>query len=139
LAFTFVASEAVGLPQVDAKEAECLALNLYHEARGESNRGQVAVALVTLNRVKAKGFPKTICGVVYQPHQFSWTAHRPRVTDWKSYYKILALTKNILRGKVTKDITGGSLYYHADHVKPYWSTHFNKVAHIGNHIFYSEV
>ena len=36
---------------VDEKELQCLAMNIYHEARGESLAGQVAVADVVLNRV----------------------------------------------------------------------------------------
>ena len=66
------------------KEIECLAQNIYHEARSESTAGRMAVALVTLNRVKDQRFPNTICGVVkqtkYYPSgkidlhscQFSW-------------------------------------------------------------------
>ncbi|HIE75488.1 MAG TPA: cell wall hydrolase, partial [Gammaproteobacteria bacterium] len=54
-------------------EVGCLALNIYHEARGESHDGQVAVAAVTLNRMQSASYPDTVCGVVWQPHQFSWT------------------------------------------------------------------
>ena len=137
LALAFLSSNAVGVTATPS-EVECLATNVFHEARGESNKGQVAVALVTLNRVRSGKFPSTICGVVYQPNQFSWTRDKPKIKDWKSYNRILALTRNVLAGKVAQDITGGSLYYHADHVNPYWSKHFDKVAHIGNHVFYRE-
>ena len=65
-----------------------MALNIYHEARGEVTEGQIAVAQVTVNRAKDKRWPDTICGVVYQSKQFSWTHmikdHKP--TDdaaWK--------------------------------------------------------
>ena len=51
----------------------CLTLNVYHEARGEPFLGQVAVAEVTLNRVDDLRWPDTVCEVVYQPYQFSWT------------------------------------------------------------------
>ena len=54
------------------KELRCLALNIHFEARGESDQGKIAVAVVTLNRVKSKRFPSTICGVVKQKNQFSW-------------------------------------------------------------------
>lgn len=51
----------------------CLAENVYHEARGESVEGQLAVALVTLGRTLFPEYPKDVCGVVYQKNQFSWT------------------------------------------------------------------
>ena len=60
-------------PTVDSKQHECLAMNIYHEARGERMEGQIAVAQVTLNRAAHEEWPSTICDVVYQPKQFSWT------------------------------------------------------------------
>ena len=57
----------------------CLALNIYHEARGEPIEGQRAVASVTLNRTLDPRWPSTVCGVVYDPQQFSWTSH-PRLS-----------------------------------------------------------
>ena len=138
LVFTLISSQAVGMT-VTPSELECLAKNVYFEARGESLKGQVAVIQVTLNRVKAKGFPKTICGVVYQSHQFSWTLTKPKIKDWKSYNAILSLTKNVVRGNVKADVTKGSTFYHATYMKPYWSKHFKQVTTIGNHTFYREV
>ena len=49
--------------------ALCLALNVFHEARGEFIPGQYAVALVTLNR--AEHDPAKVCDVVFKRHQFS--------------------------------------------------------------------
>ena len=60
-------------PQVDKEQHKCLAMNIYHEARSESMQGQIAVAQVTLNRVEHDKWPSTICEVVYEPKQFSWT------------------------------------------------------------------
>ena len=42
------------------KQHECLAKNIYFEARNEPFAGQFAVALVTLNRVHDTAFPNTI-------------------------------------------------------------------------------
>lgn len=39
-------------------QLECLALNAYHEARGEGERGMIAVTNVVLNRVKDNRFPQ---------------------------------------------------------------------------------
>ena len=63
-----------------------MALNIYHEARGESIEGQYAIAHVTLNRVASTKWPDSICDVVYQPYQFSWTHQirdqKPRGNAW---------------------------------------------------------
>ena len=69
-------------------EIHCLALNIYHEARGESLEGRLAVAAVTMNRVRDKRFPDRVCEGVWQPRQFSWThdgrSDRPREAKaWK--------------------------------------------------------
>jgi len=59
-------------PDVDEDELQCLAKNIYHEARGESWEGKLAVAWVTLNRVHSGRFPDTICDVVYQAQHSTW-------------------------------------------------------------------
>ena len=58
--------------EIDTFQLNCLAQNIYHEARGESYRGKVAVANVTMNRVRSKKFPGTICGVVKQAVYSRW-------------------------------------------------------------------
>ncbi len=50
----------------------CLALALYHEARGEPSTGQMMVAKVIVNRMESKKFPSDMCGVIMQPRQFSF-------------------------------------------------------------------
>src|SRR5579885_1777609 len=56
-----------------AEDLECLAENVYFEARGEPLEGQFAVAEVTLNRTEARNFPHTVCGVV---HETRWDPGR---------------------------------------------------------------
>jgi hypothetical protein len=51
----------------------CMVHNVYHESRGESVLGQAAVAYVTLNRVRSPAYPDSVCDVVWQKGQFSWT------------------------------------------------------------------
>ena len=67
-------SEFVSMPEpnIDSDELECLAKNIYHEARGESREGKIAVANVTLNRVHSTRFPDTVCGVVHQAVYSRW-------------------------------------------------------------------
>lgn len=67
-----------------------LARIVYWEARGESEEGQLAVANVVLNRVRHKAWPNTICGVIYQKHQFTPTENSKykSVKVPASYYEI---------------------------------------------------
>jgi N-acetylmuramoyl-L-alanine amidase len=115
----------------------CLALNVYQESRGEPQKGQFAVALVTMNR--AQWNPKNVCKVVYAPNQFSWTTTerrdvKPKLSskEWKLAMKIAQLTMN----KRIKDITYGSTHFHAVYVSPQWAKQYKMVAHIGQHKFY---
>lgn len=129
---------------INKVELHCLALNNYFEARGESTRGQHAVASVVLNRVKHKGFPNTICGVVKQGGkklnrcQFSWWCddRSDEPQDQSAWKRSLALATEVLQAK-HEDITFGALWYHADYVSPYWRTAMNEGPTIGKHIFYS--
>ena len=57
----------------DERDLNCLALNVYHEARNQPIEGQLAVAHVTLNRLDDPSFPSTICEVVFRSRHFSWT------------------------------------------------------------------
>jgi len=123
------------------REVECLAKNIYYEAGGEPYYGKLAVAQVTMNRVKSNQFPRTVCGVVYQKTkgvcQFSWVCQdglRPRYgKPWKDSLKI---AENILINKRSYDVVGSAKYFHADYVDPAWSETKRIVKQIGNHIFY---
>lgn len=125
-------------------EIACLALNIYHEARGEPDEGKLAVGHVVLNRVLSGRFPSTVCEVVQQGGeirrhrcQFSWwcdgRSDTPRNRrDWQRSSE-LALA--IYWGQ-TDDPTEGALWYHADYVSPAWRNDFVQGRTIGRHIFY---
>ena len=118
-----------------ARSVECLALNVYHEARGEPLAGPYAVAEVTMNRKSSLGYPKTICGVVYQKSAFSWTAQpvgRPDGGEWHRALKVADDVYYQRRGGMLP----GVLHYHATHVQPAWSKERKRVARIGRHVFY---
>lgn len=137
------------------REIECLALNSYFEARNQSVAGQIAVAQVVLNRVNSPKFPNTICEVIQQGPtyenwkgtvlpirnqcHFSWwcdgMSDIPH--DQETYDRILKLVTKILEEK-TVDITDGSVYYHADYVKPYWINTLHKTLVVDDHVFYKE-
>lgn len=113
----------------------CLALNIYHEARGEPHSGQLAVAMVTMNR--AEWEPANVCAVVYQRGQFSWTHtkrdHAPR--NAQAWRKAQKTAKAVIEGKHV-DRTRGATHFHARRVQPSWSKSLERTVRIGNHIFY---
>ena len=123
------------VPKHDSKQVECLTRTIYHESRAEGEKGMIAVAFTTLNRVKDSRFPKTICGVVKQPHQFSWTKHNPPIKEKDAYEEAKQIALEVIKGK-HKDITKGSLYFHATSVKPRWANKMNCTIKVGNHLFY---
>jgi N-acetylmuramoyl-L-alanine amidase len=115
----------------------CLALNVYFEARSEDVIGQYAVAEVTLNRVASDRFPDTICEVVWQRKQFSWThdgkSDKPR--DQRAWRRAVAVAAYALEDD-GHEVVNGALYYHADYVRPYWASSYDVVGKVGRHIFY---
>jgi len=124
-----------------AEDHVCMAKNIYFEARNESLRGQMAIALVTLQRVKDFRYPNTVCGVVYENKQFSWysdgLSDRPRNSE--SYDDIALLASAMLDSDTSvMDFTYGSTHYHANYVSPYWNEYMILKAKIDTHIFYYE-
>ncbi len=119
------------------EDAWCLAQNIYHEARGEQEQGQLAVATVTLNRVERKDYPATVCGVVWQPRQFSWThvrlVHEP--LESKAWNKSMRLAESALDGELYEPVRSAT-HFHARHVQPYWSVGVEPVSEVGRHVFY---
>jgi N-acetylmuramoyl-L-alanine amidase len=129
----------------------CLAMNIYHEARGEPLAGQLAVGFSTMNRVADKRYPDTVCDVVHQAKYHGWDMGNPirnqcqyswfcdglsdNPQDGKAMLESVILSQNIIAGNVT-DISEGATHYHADYVHPYWADTLTSVLYIGSHIFY---
>lgn len=131
-----------GGPAEREQATECLATAALYEA-GDDARAQRAVIQVILNRVRAPGFPRTICGVVYQGFarptgcQFSFTCdgsfgRRPVHIGWTGARRA---ARRALTGRVFPDV-GGATHYHADWMVPYWRASLTKVARVGSHLFY---
>jgi len=119
-----------------AKQEQCLALNVYHEARGEPEAGKRAVAEVTLARVAERS--TSICREVYRPAQFSWTATPTRAHGpaWRDAQRVAAAVLfDEMRGACCEHAKGAT-YYHANSVRPGWARTMERVATIGNHHFY---
>jgi spore germination cell wall hydrolase CwlJ-like protein len=129
-----------------APEVKCLATAIYFEARGESEKGRIAVAQVVLNRVKNPAYPDTICSVVYQNKnkrnrcQFSFACDgiSDRIRDKKAWAEAQALARRVLNDESTLYLAsvGAATHYHATYVRPRWARTMNKMEKIGRHIFY---
>jgi spore germination cell wall hydrolase CwlJ-like protein len=136
-------------------QIECMALNIYYEARSSSNADQYAVADVVLNRVQDTRYPNTICDVVKQGMQdsngnmrrnkcqFSWycdgKADTPHEMD--AFYKARSIAWDVIIMDTYRGITEGATHYHTTYVNPAWSRSkrgwsITRVGQIGTHIFY---
>lgn len=114
---------------LDTKELKCLALVIYHEARGEPVLGQYAVARTVVNRANNAIFPNTVCKVIYQKGQFSGIK-QTKIRDIKAYTNALNIAEDVL----TSTHTFSALYFHSVKVKPNWNK--RRITKIGNHVFY---
>ena len=131
-------------------ERDCLAQAIYHEARGESEAGQLAVANVIVNRARSGRFPATLCGVIYQNAdkgryrcQFTFACDGRNDTpgERRAWVRSAALAQEVYAefatGESVGAVPGSTLYYHTTAVRPSWANTFNAVAKIGSHVFYS--
>ncbi|SFI54687.1 cell wall hydrolase [Celeribacter neptunius] len=124
-------------------EWQCLSEALYFEARGESVKGQFAVAEVILNRVKSGAFPNTICGVVHQGTgkkyqcQFTYTCdgHAEAIHEPAAFTQVGKVARLMIDG-APRALTQGATHYHTRAVNPRWARQFAKTAQIGVHMFY---
>lgn len=138
-------------------EMECLALNIYHEARGSIFVDMAAVTDVVLNRVQDRRYPNTVCSVVKQAKmskwhlentgkqvpvrhkcQFSWfcDGRSDYPYDKESWERAKHLAYNMYYYNEYRGITEGATHYHATYVSPSWASHFQLVGRIGDHVFY---
>ena len=128
-------------------DLQCLAENIYFEARGEPVAGQYAVAEVTVNRTQAQNFPHTICEVVHERRwdpihrrhiaDFSWTETEDDLSepDGPAWKQAMTIAKAVY-DDTNEPLVPGALFYHATSVRPGWARSRQVVARIGNHIFY---
>jgi len=137
--------------RIDPVQLNCMSKNIYFEAAVESTAGKLAVAQVTMNRVRSSRYPDSICEVVYEGRhdasgfplrdrcQFSWycdgKGDEPRDTPaWRESQEI---AEYIIRTPSLIDITDGSTHYHADYIDaPRWAKKKKRLVKIDTHIFY---
>ena len=142
------------LEAISMEDRQCLAKNIYFEARSESIAGQVAVAWVTLNRMESDRFPNSVCGVVYQARkdsagnprrnqcQFSWycDGKSDRIRNQREWEDVKLITDVVLIdwARANASPVENATFYHADYVDPYWADSFTEIATVDSHIFYVE-
>lgn len=118
------------------QDLKCMTEALYHEARGEGRKGQAAVAEVILNRVASGKFPSTVCGVINQRGQFSYTIGGTKsIRNKAAYLRAKDVAEDALSGSAA-NLTNGATYFHTPSVRPDWSHRFQRTTQIGQHIFY---
>lgn len=121
----------------------CLAEALYFEARGESVKGQFAVAEVILNRVDSPEFPDSICAVIHQGTgrkyqcQFTYTCDglKEVIAEPRAFTRVGKVAKLMVRG-APRPLTQGATHYHTRAVSPRWANIFPRTTTIGVHHFY---
>ncbi len=130
-------------PTIDARQHACLSQAIYYEARGETQRGQIAVAEVVMNRVRSRAYPNSICGVVYQGShrstgcQFTFTCdgslgQRPRGRAWERAQRVASA---VMMG-YARPMTQNATHYHTTEVNPVWNSGLVQTTQIGTHLFY---
>jgi spore germination cell wall hydrolase CwlJ-like protein len=117
------------------RDLTCLAGAVYFESKGEPLAGQLAVADVIINRTKSGRFPTSICSVVTQRGQFSFVrgGHIPTIANSHAYRTAVAVAR-VAMADAWDNPAADAMYFHARRVSPGWR--MQKVASIGNHIFY---
>lgn len=128
----------------DSDDVDCLARNIYFEARNQSTVGKVSVAMVTLNRVASSRYPDNVCDVVHQKKntkecQFAWycDGKSDKIENPQAYNDALEIAQKVMYNYDSMlDPTDGALYYHSTKVSPVWTRSFDRTVKIDDHIFY---
>lgn len=123
----------------------CMVCNLYHEARGEPEEGQLAVVQNVMTRVFFDGYPDTVCKVVWMRKgkyaAYSWTNdHRSNTMDYNDT-RLRKLIEISAKGMCLGP-NGYINYYNPHDANPSWGANGSEGAgckatakKIGNHLF----
>jgi spore germination cell wall hydrolase CwlJ-like protein len=115
-----------------------IAITVYHEARGESIDGQIAVAQVILNRAEQKH--QTPREIIFTPKQFScFNEAQPPIKDYAAFVIAMEAVERCMEHRIRGDtLYGANHYFNPKVVLPFWASKMEKVASIGNHDFYRD-
>lgn len=131
----------------------CHTANIFYEARGESKEGMQAVAAVVVNRTTSGKYPKDVCMVIFQKHQFSWTKQQKfkdiqkvlngdtsgfNAEDRQAYQQARLIAQKAVKGRLNI-LPDGALWYHATGVNPKWKAKMKRIKILGKHVFYVKI
>ncbi len=128
-------------------QISCLALAIYHEARGEPLSAQRAVAATILNRARSTAYPATICGVVYdkawRPFKCQFSFACDGRSDVPLNHRAIAVSMKVAIETAIADATPLSpcpelaTHYHRHDVAPVWSKKLRPLGRVGAHLFFA--
>ena len=124
-------------PAAHSAAIECIAKVVRHEAANQSEKGQLAVAQLIINRTKVGSrFGHTPCAVVNQPGQFFNTDNYNPDRRSEAWTRAVAVSRDAMEN-VSPAVTPGALFYHAAYqAPPRFFRSRQRVAVLGDHIFY---
>lgn len=131
---------SVARAAINPIELRLMALNIYHEAKGEGRKGMLAVGWVVLNRMRDAGFPKGVEGVVQQGCQFGWVCddRSDEPNEQRAWRAALKIAQDLLTDP-PPDPTRGAMWFHqASMADPGWNGRIAPAVQIGNHLFYAK-
>jgi len=113
----------------------CIARTVYWEARDQPFDGQLGVAFVVLNRMRASG--KTACAVVDECGGFLGVAQHghARARDARAW-RLAQEAALIAWQEPDADPTGAATYFHRLDVRPAWAQSLTFTRRIGTHLFF---
>ena len=133
----YASPKSVAIPKKLKSEDVCLAENIYFEARSESYKGKTAIVNTTLKRVNDHWYPSSICKVVYQPNQFSWTLKKELTIEEPNEYQKAELIAQKALAKQLPQVVGSADHYYAISIpEPSWAKNMKFIGRIGNHLFF---
>ena len=123
-------------PGAALTDRECMTRVMYFESNRSSPDGMLAVGTTVMNRVAARGYPKTVCGVVGQPGQFA-SGVLTRSMNPRQAARVAAVADSVLDGARHPQV-GDAMFFHTlGYSFPY--TNMRYVAVAGGNAFYRKV
>ncbi|MGH1469450.1 MAG: cell wall hydrolase [Bdellovibrionales bacterium] len=131
--------------------AQCAVCNCANEAGILNHQGKVGVTRVLLSRVKSQKYPNSMCGVVWQPSQFSWTIGVLNPRRRAQYITHRTVTEPTLSACLASTAEAANIemlqnpnelfalnYFNPRLVRPRWANNCRRVARDGGHDFYDD-
>lgn len=139
-----IKASTVAFVEVDESQIDCMAKNVFFEARGDGRKSMMLVALTTVNRAVRRG--KSPCEVVHAKSQFSWTNQvglqiKDNPIERNAWSASRAVAQMVYladkSGNLPKiDFTNGATHYHKVGLHPYWADAFEFGGRAGSHLYY---